>query len=541
MRILQVLGLAAALAFGGIVPAQAADPAPAEKKPDSELPPFPAPASVKQTTRLGGKVLNYTATVGSLPVRDAKGRKIGEVVYTAYVLDGPRNPNRPVTFAFNGGPGAASVYLNLGAIGPKRVQFGAQGDAPSDFAVLQDNPFTWMDFTDMVFIDPVGTGFSRSLTTPEESKKAFFGVKQDIEYLSRVVYDWLLKNERMTSPKYITGESYGGFRGPRLTHYLQTELGVGVNGVILISPFFDGTSWAGADFSPIPFAMTLPSMAAANYERQGKVLNDAQLAEVEAYVRGEYLTDFMRGRGDPAALDRMVARVSAYTGLSPQVVRQMGGRVDSRAFLRELYRADGRIGSWYDFKRHRLRPLPVLAKPAQRRPDPRRPDRPDDQRHRRLHHPRGRLEGGSPLRGLEQRRQRGLGRPAADHRVGLRPAPGAGQRSEDEGADRPRLQRPELPLLRVEDGGRPAAADGQSGPGAAARLSRRPHVLQPPRQRRGHAAGRHGDVRSGLRPRPQIPANSRRPPSMSGRRAFRSAWETAKQPNERPSLPCDAT
>lgn len=371
MRILQVLGLAAALALGGMATAaMAADPAPApvEKKPDTELPPFPAPASVKQTTRLNGKVLNYTATVGALPVRDAKGRKIGEVVYTAYLLDGPRNPNRPVTFAFNGGPGAASVYLNLGAIGPKRVQFGAQGDAPSDSAVLQDNPFTWIDFTDMVFIDPIGTGFSRSLTTPEESKKAFFGVKQDIEYLSRVVYDWLLKNERMTSPKYITGESYGGFRGPRLTHYLQTELGVGVNGVILISPFFDGTSWAGADFSPIPFAMTLPSMAAANYERQGKVLNDAQLAEVEAYVRGEYLTDFMRGRGDPAALDRMVTRVSAYTGLSPQVVRQMGGRVDSRAFLRELYRADGRIGSWYDSNVTAFDPFPFS--PNQRSGDP---------------------------------------------------------------------------------------------------------------------------------------------------------------------------
>ncbi len=352
MRFLGVLGLAATLAMGSFaVAAQAADTPAAEakdKKSDSDLPPFPAPASVKQSTRLNGKVLNYTATVGALPVRDAKGKVIAEVVYTAYVLDGPRNPNRPVTFAFNGGPGAASVYLNLGAIGPKRVQFGAQGDAPSDSAVLHDNPFTWMDFTDMVFIDPVGTGFSRSLVGPDESKKAFFGVKQDIEYLSRIVYDWLLKNERMTSPKYITGESYGGFRGPRLTHYLQTELGVGVNGVILVSPFFDGTSWAGGDFSPIPWAMTLPSMAAANYERQGKTLNDAQMAEVESYVRGEFLTDFMKGRSDQAALDRMVGKVTGYTGLRPDVVREMGGRVDSRAFLRELYKGEGRIGSWYD-------------------------------------------------------------------------------------------------------------------------------------------------------------------------------------------------
>src|ERR1700741_1941007 len=122
------------------------------KKPD--LPPFPADASVKQVTHVAGKTLNYTATVGSLPGRDEKGKKIGEGGVPAYTLDRPRDPNRPVTFAFNGGPGAASVYLNLGAIGPKRVQFGAQGDAPSDPVRLLDNPGTWLDFTDLVFIDP---------------------------------------------------------------------------------------------------------------------------------------------------------------------------------------------------------------------------------------------------------------------------------------------------------------------------------------------------------------------------------------------------
>ena len=130
-------------------------------KPD--LPPLPAEASVKQVTHIGGRTLTYTATVGVIPVRDADGKKTAEVVFTAYSLDGPRDPNRPVTFAFNGGPGASSVYINLGAIGPKRVQFGAQGDSPSDPATLHDNPGTWLDFTDLVFIDPVATGYSRSL------------------------------------------------------------------------------------------------------------------------------------------------------------------------------------------------------------------------------------------------------------------------------------------------------------------------------------------------------------------------------------------
>jgi len=373
MRIGRIFALAATLALGGFgSPSLAASPpaeaAPAARPADADLPPLPADASVKQSIRLGGKALNYTARVGSLPVRDDKGKIIGEVVYTAYILDGPRDPGRPVTFAFNGGPGAASVYLNLGAIGPKRVQFGAQGDTPSDSAALSDNPYTWLDFTDLVFIDPIGTGFSRSRVSPEESKKAFFGVKQDIAYLSRIVYDWLLRNERMTSPKYITGESYGGFRGPRLTHYLQTELGVGINGVVLVSPFFDGTSWAGGDFSPIPWAMTLPSMAAAHYERQGKALTPTLMAEVETYVRGEYLTDFMKGRTDQAALERMIQRVSGYTGLRPEIVREMGARIDSRAFLRELYRSEGRIGSWYDSNVTAWDPYPWS--PTQRSGDP---------------------------------------------------------------------------------------------------------------------------------------------------------------------------
>jgi carboxypeptidase C (cathepsin A) len=136
---------AASHAFAADDPPAKADAAKskdADKKSDIDLPPFPEAASVKQVTHVAGKTLNYTATVGALPVRDEKGKKIAEVVVTSYVLDGPRDPRRPVTFAFNGGPGAASVYLNLGAIGPKRVQFGAQGDAPSDPAVLVDNPGT---------------------------------------------------------------------------------------------------------------------------------------------------------------------------------------------------------------------------------------------------------------------------------------------------------------------------------------------------------------------------------------------------------------
>ena len=131
----------------------------------------------------------------------------GEVVFTSYIIEGK---DRPVTFAFNGGAGAASVYLNLGAIGPKKVAFGAEGQSPSDPATMTDNPGTWLDFTDLVFIDPIGTGFSRSLVPMDDAKKEFYGPDQDIAYLSKCVYDWLVKNGRLESRKYIVGESYGG-------------------------------------------------------------------------------------------------------------------------------------------------------------------------------------------------------------------------------------------------------------------------------------------------------------------------------------------
>jgi carboxypeptidase C (cathepsin A) len=359
MRKLMIAATAAVmLSFGlSATMAWAADDAPAKSdakdkgdkdKDKIDLPPFPADASVKQVTHVAGKTLNYTATVGSLPVRDEKGKKIAEVVFTAYVLDGPKDPNRPVTFAFNGGPGAASVYLNLGAIGPKRVQFGAQGDSPSDSAHLIDNPGTWLDVTDMVFIDPVGTGFSRSLVDKDETKKRFYSIKPDIEYLSRIVYDWLLKNGRMASPKYVAGESYGGYRVPRITYFLQTQLGVGVNGMVMVSPYLEPPMDQAPNFSPMTWVTTLPSMAAANYERQGKPLSPAQMAEVEAYARGEFVTDLMKGRRDPAAVNRLVGKVTGYTGLDPAFVKRSGGRIEIRAFLRELYRDSGKIGSVYD-------------------------------------------------------------------------------------------------------------------------------------------------------------------------------------------------
>jgi carboxypeptidase C (cathepsin A) len=346
-------------------PAPAADKNAPEKPADKvALPPLPADAHASQEIKLDGKSLKYTVTVGALPVRDKDGKVAGQVVTTAYTIEGE---NRPVTFALNGGPGAASVYLNFGAIGPKHMSAGNEGDSPSDPALLTDNPGTWLDFTDLVFIDPVGTGFSRFEVPEDQARKLFFSTGSDIQYLSRVIYDWLVKNGRLGSRKYLVGESYGGFRGPRITHYLQSQLGVALNGVVLVSPYLNPEQDSNGDLSPLPWMMTLPSITAAHLEREKKLTPEA-MADVIAYTRGEYATTLLKGRSDPDAEKRMIQHVTELTGLDPSFVKYAGGRIDTGAYLREVHREEGKLGSIYDSNVTSFDPFPFA--PEQRANDP---------------------------------------------------------------------------------------------------------------------------------------------------------------------------
>jgi carboxypeptidase C (cathepsin A) len=345
-------------------PAAPAAAKPADKTPDTHpLPPLPSDAHTQQTITLDGKKLNYTVTVGTLIARDAEGKAAGQIVYTAYTVDGA---NRPVTFAFNGGPGAASVYLNFGAIGPKHLNAGNEGDSPSDPATLVDNAGTWLDFTDLVFIDPIGTGFSRSLVDADQTRKLFYTTEPDIEYLSRAVYDWLVKNDRLRSRKYLVGESYGGFRGPRITYYLQSQLGVAMNGVVLVSPYLNPTVEQNGDLSPLPWLVTLPSITAANLERKNQLTPDAMKAVID-YTLGDYLLALVHGR-DQALTDAMVKKVTDMTGLDPTFVKESGGRLETGAFLREVHREQGKLGSVYDSNVTMFDPFPYA--PEQRANDP---------------------------------------------------------------------------------------------------------------------------------------------------------------------------
>ena len=338
-----------------------------EKPADVKALELPADKSVAQTITVHGKTLHYTATVGTIRLTDEKGKPTGDVMYTAYTLDHEKGAaDRPVLFAVNGGPGASSVYLNLGAVGPKHISFANAGESASDPATLTDNPGTWLDFTDEVFIDPIGTGFSKSLVDEAETKKLFYGPTPDIQYLSLVIYKWLVKNDRMLDKKYLMGESYGGYRGPRMTHYMQSQLGVAMNGLVLVSPYLN-PEFGDGNLSPVPWMITLPAITAAYLENEHK-LTDSAMQDVIAYTEGEYASTLIKGPKDRAATDAMVAKVTEMTGLDPQFVRFSGGRLETGAFLREIHREKGEIGSVYDSNVTAADPFPYS--PYQQSNDP---------------------------------------------------------------------------------------------------------------------------------------------------------------------------
>lgn len=337
-----------------------------EKSSIGKLPPLPPTKSIEQSMVLDGKTLHYTVSIGVINIRDEKKAIAGKVVYTAYTMPGK---NRPVTFAFNGGPGASSVFLNFGAVGPKHLEgIGNKNDSASGPILMNDNQGSWLSFSDLVFIDPIGTGFSRSLVDDAETRKLFYTTVPDIHYLSTVIYKWLVQNGRMLSPKYVLGESYGGFRGPRIVYYLQSHLGVGVNGLILVSPYLNPTDGDnGYIYSPVPWMITLPPIVAAHLEREGK-LTAAAMQSVIAYDEGPYATALIAGDSKPALQQAMIQKVTQMTGLDPTYVKESGGRFNTQSYLREAWREQGKIGSVYDSNVTMLDPFPWS--PYQRANDP---------------------------------------------------------------------------------------------------------------------------------------------------------------------------
>ncbi|MBK9082648.1 MAG: peptidase S10 [Rhizobiales bacterium] len=369
MRFVRGLGPGLALVVGLAMAALAQAPAdhpPAARGQGRERPVaeksvgarLPEDRETRHELALPGRSLAFAAVAGSIALTNPQGAPQLEIAYTYYRRE-PSQPNRPLVFAFNGGPGSASAWLHLGALGPWRLDMTGAALGPSAPPLLVPNAETWLDFADLVFIDPPGTGFSRFVAEGDDLRRTAFSVDGDIELLGAFVRRFLDRTDRRAAPKFIVGESYGGFRGPLLARRLQSHEGIGVDGLVLVSPALDFRR-APAMATPVADAARLPSFAAVALEARGAFGPEA-MAAAEAYAGGEYLTDLMRGPRDAQAVARVAERVAALTGLDRETVRRLAGRVDVGTFRREFGRADGRVASAYDGAVSGADPFPSSA------------------------------------------------------------------------------------------------------------------------------------------------------------------------------------
>ena len=301
---------------------------------------LPDDAVTDHTIRTAAGQLAYKATAGTLAFYDQSGEQSAAVFYTAYVaVDAAAN--RPVTFAFNGGPGAASAFLHLGLVGPRVLDFGPDGNDAAQ-ARLRDNPETWLTFTDLVLIDPIGTGWSRA--TKADDAKHFWSIRSDADAMAKAVALYVAKNNRAGSPKYLLGESYGAFRAAKVARALQRDQGIIINGIIMLSPLLEGWLTFGDSGSALRAALELPSLAAAALERKGAFSREA-LGEAEKFAMTDYLVTLAGPAPQGDAALSFYKRVAEMTGLPVDTVRRERGFVTD-AFVKSL--RDGKIVSRYD-------------------------------------------------------------------------------------------------------------------------------------------------------------------------------------------------
>ena len=327
-------------------------PADAVKTPTAEAP-KPESSSTQHQVKIDGQVIRYTATVGWMILRNDEDKPVARFGYTAYTRDGIDTlTRRPVTFAYNGGPGSSSIWLHMGILGPRRVVVNDNGYTPPPPSERVDNAYSVLDVTDIVMIDPVGTGFSKPLG---EAKGAdFWGIDQDIKSVAQFIKRYVSENGRWGSPKYLLGESYGGMRSAGLAYHLQAVHGMNLNGVVLVSPFLDAGSGVDGEEIDLPHVLYLPTLAATAWYHDAipdkPASLEGYLQEVERFAYQEYAPALLRGYVLPAAEKQAIAaKLARYTGTSADYWEKADLRVSHPQFLQELMRDNrliaGRIDS----------------------------------------------------------------------------------------------------------------------------------------------------------------------------------------------------
>jgi len=324
--------------------AQAAD----STTPEKAVPPGPERSVTQHKIVVGGTAVNYKATSGTLIVRDAKDQPYASIGYFAYTKNDAADPSRrPITFAYNGGPGSPSVWLHMGALGPKRVVTTDAAPTPPPPFKIVDNEWSLLDRTDLVMIDPVGTGFSRAVG--EAKDKDFWGVDPDIESIARFIKQYITENGRWNSPKYLLGESYGTTRSAGVVDYLQSKEYMSFNGVILVSLATDldlivEGNIEGAKDHNWQLPLWLPTYTAVAWYHKALPERPAELAplldEVRAFALGEYAHALALGNGlSPAGRKDVIEKMRRYTGLSPEYLERADLEVSLGQFAKELFRS----------------------------------------------------------------------------------------------------------------------------------------------------------------------------------------------------------
>ncbi len=327
---------------GILLSASLTEPRAKSEKSDSE----DEPIVTHHQINVGDRTLSYKVTTGLMPIKSEEGETEANIFFMAYTLDSVTNDEaRPLMFSFNGGPGSASVWLHMGALGPRRVAMLPDGNLPPPPYKLEDNPATWLDKTDIVFIDPVGTGFSRP-TKPEYGKK-FWGLNGDIESVGEFIRLYLVRYERWASPLFLVGESYGTTRASGLAGHL-VEKGIALNGVLLVSTVLNFQTLDFAHGNDLPYSLFLPTYCATAWYHN-KLSDDLQsdfkktLAEVEQFCITEYTVALAKGDALAAEeRDSIAERVSRYTGVSKEFVLQSNLRLNIFRFCKELLRSENR-------------------------------------------------------------------------------------------------------------------------------------------------------------------------------------------------------
>ncbi len=327
----------------------------ADDKPGPTQP--PPKVETRHTVTLDGKSVGYRAIAETFALTNQKGDTTASVYTVAYVADAPAGTQRPVAFVFNGGPGAASVFLHLGALGPRILDTPGDGSLPNPPYKLVDNPYSWLAFTDLVFVDPVGTGFSHGEDKKTDGKddgkggnpnKPFWNVRGDLTSLGSVLRLWLTRHERWPSPVYLVGESYGGYRVAALAQTLVEDIGLTANGLVMISPALDMALIHSSVVDPMDAAFKIPSYAATAASLAGKPLSPAETAKVEQFALGDYIAGLVHMSGLPAKGDPFIAKVAKTIGLDEDTVQRQRGRVSNFMYVREARRDEHEILSLYD-------------------------------------------------------------------------------------------------------------------------------------------------------------------------------------------------